>query len=145
MNLDNTFKNFLKTVMDVLIPAVDDLPGAGGLDLISELQRMSDQHNKFTGIIDHAVKYIFSNIPADHDQSSHKMIEVGIRALEQDNPELFGLFIEIIYLAYYSDPRVHLRIGWKTGPLQPEGHPMPPWDESILETVRKRDPLWVKA
>ena len=145
MNLDNKLETFLTTIMDVIIPSVDDLPGAGGLDLISELKRMSDQHYKFMGIIDDAVKYIFSKIPVDHDQSSRKVIEVAIRTLEQDNPELFGLFIEIIYLAYYSDPRVHLHIGWKTGPLQPEGHPMPPWDESILGTVRKRHPFWVKV
>jgi len=48
----------------------------------------------------------------------------------------------VVYLAYYGDPRVHGRIGWRGGPLQPDGFALPPFDEAILEKTRRRQPFW---
>jgi len=38
-------------VLDIIIEPVDDLPGAGGLGLESELMRMSNEHHKFSGVL----------------------------------------------------------------------------------------------
>ena len=69
----------------------------------------------------------------------------AIRVIEKNIPADFGTFLEIVYLAYYSQPAVHRRIGWVGRPPQPEGFDLPPFDESILETVRKREPFWRKT
>ena len=48
----NPFENLLlPALLDRLIPPVDALPGAGGLDLQPELERMADQHIKYKGVI----------------------------------------------------------------------------------------------
>ena len=43
----------------------------------------------------------------------------AIREIEAALPDDLNLVLETVYLAYYSDERVHKRIGWRTGPLQP--------------------------
>jgi len=48
----------------------------------------------------------------------------------------------MVYLAYYGNQRVHQRIGWRGGPLQPRGFDLAPFDEAALATARKRPPLW---
>jgi hypothetical protein len=69
----------------------------------------------------------------------------AISRFETAHPAAFNTALEMVYLAYYGDPRVHGRIGWRGGPLQPDGFALPPFDEAILETPRKRQPFWRRA
>ncbi len=46
------------------------------------------------------------------------------------------------HLAYYGDPRVHSRVGWRGGPLQPEGFLLAPFNPEILQAIRQRKPFW---
>ena len=133
----------LQSILDLLIPPIENLAGAGGLNLEDELHRMSTEHSKYTGVIDRSIDTITS-ILASTGLNSQVTSEV-IQQFESSDPELFELLLEIVYTAYYSDTRVHERIGWKSGALQPDGHPMPPWNESILEIVRKREPFWTRV
>ena len=55
---------------------------------------------------------------------------------------MFDALLEVVYLAYYGDERVHRRIGWPTGALQPRGFDLPPFDEAILDKTRQRPPFW---
>jgi hypothetical protein len=137
---DNTL---LSSILDRIIPPVDDLAGAGGLDLESELHRMSTEHTKYTGVMEQAIGEISNSLSSGEPDQNE--LTNAIEQLEKSNPQLFTLLLELVYLAYYSDPRVHERIGWKTGPLQPDGFPMEPWDESVLEKTRKREPFWTKV
>lgn len=136
----------LPALLDRLIPPVDALPGAGGLGLQPELERMADQHIKYKGVIG----TVLSSIEAieasveDSSRSAHD-IDNAIRMLERSDKKIFDLFLELVYVAYYSDARVHERIGWRTGALQPEGHRMPPWDSSVLKTVSKRRSFWTQV
>jgi hypothetical protein len=76
---------------------------------------------------------------SDPDQDS------AIRKLESSNPAEFDAVRTLVYIVYYKDVRVHDRIGWESRPPQPEGNEMELWDESILETTKKRAPFWRKA
>jgi hypothetical protein len=66
----------------------------------------------------------------------------AIRAFEADSAELFDVLLSISYIVYYKDSRVHDRIGWNGKSPQPDGNEMEPWDESVLENMRKREPFW---
>ena len=68
-----------------------------------------------------------------------------LAGIEKAHPAIFNALLDVVYLAYYSDPRVQRRIGWRSGPLQPRGFPLAPFDEAILETARRRKPLWRPA
>jgi len=140
MTTSDQSTQLMQSILDLLIPPIENLAGAGGLNLEDELHRMSTEHSKYTGVIDRSIDAITSMLPST-GLNSQVTSEV-IQQFESSDPRLFGLLLEIVYTAYYSDTRVHERIGWKSGALQPEGHPMPPWDESILDIVRKRKPFW---
>ena len=140
MTTSDQSTRLMQSILDLLIPPIENLAGAGGLNLEDELHRMSTEHSKYTGVIDRSIDAITS-ILASTGLNSQVTSEV-IQQFESSDPRLFELLLEIVYTAYYSDIRVHERIGWKSGALQPEGHPLPPWDESILDRVRKRKPFW---
>ena len=43
---------------------------------------------------------------------------------------------------YYDAAAVLLAMGWQVEPPQPNGHPLPAFDEALVEKVRKRAPMW---
>ena len=147
--LDDTDRVLLKEAMDIIIPPVGDLPGAGEMGLAQNAEEIADRIPQYAL----AVRRILDALGLDPSARA----EGGFSALEQEQridalksieasmPELFDKFVDIVYIAYYSDERVHNRIGWRSGPLQPLGWELPPFDPEILETVAKRKPFWRKA
>jgi hypothetical protein len=135
--------------MDRLVPAVDDLPGAGAMGLAQEAERIA---GKVLRLQESAVKVLGavsldmrSHARGGFQALSPESQDESIRQVESAMPADFANFLEMVYLAYYSDIRVHKRIGWHGRPPQPGGYQMAPFDPSILETVRKRQPFWRKA
>ena len=135
--------------MDRAIPPVDELPGAGSMGLVPEVERiagkaprLNDSLIKVMGALSldlHAhAKGGFNSLDAEEQDEA-------VRTVEGAMPDDFANFLELIYLAYYGDGRVHKRIGWHGRPPQPEGYQLEPFDESILENIRKRPPFWRKA
>ena len=73
--------------------------------------------------------------------SKEQQIE-ALQLIEETLPEQFSQFLQLVYTIYYMQPEVHERIGWPGGAVQPEGFEVEPFDESILETARQREPFW---
>ncbi len=139
----------MRAAMDRFIPPVDDLPGAGSMGLLDEIERMSVEHERYRKslvrfldalTLDMSVEVAGGFLALDDEQRDE-----AIRDIEGSISNDFANVLEVVYLAYYSRPEVHKRIGWRTGPLQPLGFELPPFDESILENVRKREPFWREA
>ena len=147
--LTDSDRRNIRVVMDRLIPAVDDLPGAGSMDLLDEVERMATEHERYRRslvrfldalTLDMSVEVVGGFQALDGEQQ-----DAAISEIENSITGDFANVLEVVYLAYYSQPQVHKRIGWRTGPLQPLGFQLPPWDESVLETVKKREPFWRQA
>ena len=138
-SLTETERAVLRAVMDRLVPPIDELPGAGAMGLLPEVETMAGQHASFhgalVGLLDGLAAEEFATLtgPAQDD---------AIGAFEQAQPVMFDALLEVVYLAYYGDERVHRRIGWPTGALQPRGFDLPPFDEAILDKTRQRQPFW---
>lgn len=135
--------------MDRLIPAVDALPAAGAMGLAQEAERIA---GKIPRLQESAVRVLGavaldmrSHARGGFNALAPETQDESIRQVESAMPSDFANFLEMVYLAYYSDSRVHKRIGWHGRPPQPDGYQMAPFDPSILETVRKRQPFWRKA
>lgn len=126
----------LAAAMDRLIPPVDDVPGAGAM--LEAALAMAARHARFA-----AVPAAFAAaLPPDFAGLPAAAQDAALRAVEQTALPLFREMLELVTLAYYADPRVHARIGWRSGPLQPRGFPLPPFDEAVLATARRRAPFW---
>lgn len=138
-SLTDAERAILRAVMDRLVPPVDDLPGAGTMGLLDRVEAMAGAHHPFH----FALLALLGGLPAgsftargEADQDN------AIARFETAHPAVFNAVLEVVYLAYYADPRVHGRIGWRTGPLQPDGFTLPPFDEAILDKGRRRPPFW---
>lgn len=138
-SLTDADRAVLRAVMDRLVPPVDDLPGAGTMGLLDAVEAMTRAHPPFhralLGLLDGLPAKGFGAL-AGPDQDR------AIAGVEGARPAAFNTVLEVVYLAYYADPRVHGRIGWRTGPLQPGGFTLPPFDEAILDKTRQRPPFW---
>ena len=134
----------LEAIMDRMIPAVGDLPSAGQMGLIDEIVELAAKQKRFEDLFHSAITAFESNIP-DFLTSSESVQDGNLKTFELNNPEHFNTIRTIVYIVYYKDSRVHKRIGWDGQPPQPQGYEMDPWDESVLENARKREPFWRKV
>jgi hypothetical protein len=138
-SLTDTERAVLSAVMDRLVPPIDDLPGAGTMGLVPEVEVMSRQHVSFhralIGLLDGLAVEGFTTL-------SGAVQDDAIGVFETAQPVVFDALLEVVYLAYYGDERVHRRIGWPTGALQPRGFELPPFDGAILDKTRRREPFW---
>ncbi len=139
----------LSAVMDLIVPPVDDLPGAGEMGLAENAEELAGRIADYGEGL-HRVLEALSLDPSARAEGGFVALEedqrtAALTALEATMPKYFDKFVDLIYIVYYSDERVHTRIGWRSGPLQPLGWELPPFDPSILETVSKREPFWRKA
>ena len=134
----------LEAIMDRIIPAVGDLPSAGQMGLIDEIVQLAAKQKRFEDLFHSAISAFESNIP-DFLNSSESVQDENLKTFESNNPEHFNTIRTIVYIVYYKDSRVHKRIGWDGQPPQPQGYEMDPWDESVLENARKREPFWRKV
>ena len=141
-NLSGADRITLKAVMDRMIPPVEELPGAGSLGLVEELDTMAGRVPGLRAALASTLDAL-SLDPGARAAGGFLALEgaaqdEAIRAVESALPEPFEVFLEMVYAAYYSDRRVHERIGWPPGGEMCQE----PFDDSALDHVRGRDPFW---
>ena len=129
----------LADAMDRLVPPIDDLPGAGAMGLAAEVEQLARQHPPYQralrAFLDRLTPIWSAELPGEQK-------DAALSDLEGSDAATFTAVLELVYLAYYGDPRVHKRVAWRGGPLQPEGFPLPPFAPDILKTARERKPFW---
>jgi hypothetical protein len=117
----------LPSVLDLLLPPNGDLPAAGMLGLAPQVEAEARSRPHLAALLERLV--------AD---------EAALRALEAEEPDVFAAFVELVYVAYYTNRRVleHLErtTGYPARPPQPQGYALEPFDERLLATVRARAP-----
>lgn len=136
-------QNLLTAILDRLIPAIEDLPSAGQMGISDEIVRLSGQQARFQKIFENSIAVFRSENPSFETLDGAQQDD-AIRAYEQAHAESFDSIITISYIVYYKDDRVHKRLGWSGKTPQPDGNEMEPWDESVLDNIRKREPFWRK-
>ena len=131
----------LSAVLDRLLPAVDELGGAGELGL-GEVVRGDPLLDAAPGAID----LVLAGLPDGFEDLEPTARDEALRKVELAEPKSFGILVSVAYNAYYVDPRVLGRIGSSHG-LQSrfaaaDGYEVEPFDESILAKTKERKPFW---
>jgi hypothetical protein len=131
--------------LDRIVPPVDDLPGAGTLvgDDVERLARETPRYGRVLARVLAALRERTASAGGFARIAVHEQ-DAALRAVQALIPDEFAGFLELVYLAYYQHPRVRQRIGWHGRPPQPLGYDLSPFDESILDRVRGRQPFWRK-
>jgi hypothetical protein len=138
-SLNDTEMMILSGVMDRLVPPVDGLPGAGAMGLAPEVDSLARRHAPYHRSLSTFIQELAMRWSP---QLPHSQKDALIRDLEAADSATFNAVLELVYLAYYGDPRVHRRVGWRGGPLQPEGFLLAPFNPEILQAIRQRRPFW---
>ena len=137
-------RQLISAILDRLIPANEDLSSAGQMGLEDEVLRLARKQHRFHRRFTRALNKFYSTSPNFTSESAEFQDEI-LRSFETDHPSSFRTLLDITYIVYYKDSRVHKRLGWENRPPQPGGYPMAPWDESVLKNIRNRKPFWRKV
>ena len=149
MNLNDADRLLLKSAMNLIVPSVDDFPGAGELGLVDNAVELANREKDFGDALRQTLSALNLD-PSVRAEGGFAALDeeqqvAALKVLEASLPAVFDKLVDLVYVVYYNDERVHKRIGWRSGALQPLGWELPPFDPAILETVSKREPFWRKA
>jgi len=124
----------LVLMLDDLLPGGEGFPPARAIGLADWLAR----HPEWL----EAAQAVLAALPEGFAQAEPAAREAMLRGVESADPALFGRMLTGVYSGYYINPVVRGVIAERTGyaarPPQPEGYALPPFDPSLLETVRRR-------
>jgi len=146
--LDNSQKSTLKFAMDEIIPANDKMPSAseiGGvnyvLKILEELPELSPLFISLTAKIEDQSLQLSGS--AISKLNSERRIAV-LTTIEQTEPGLFKVLKDFTYESYYTNDSVHKLISYEPHPTGTAGPEMEPFDDKLLDRVKKTSPMYTK-
>jgi len=135
------------SILDCLIPGDDSgWPAAGQHGLAGRflqlLEMLSDEGLRQLAIVT-------KNLPKDFCTLSRESQTAYLSTVEKEQPAAFQAVLKAAYSAYYTDQTVRQIIETKSGyearPPQPQGYELQGFDETLLEPVRAKGPIWRKV
>jgi hypothetical protein len=141
--LTDAERTTLVATLNRLVPARDDLPGAGDLGVAATIEQAMQQSPPLRRALLDTLRAIdfasgdhaFTNQPADTRDSI-------LRTVETSHPDPFALLVEHTYRSYYTLPVVQRALGLTGEPPQPRGYHLAPFDPALLAKQRQRPPFW---
>jgi Gluconate 2-dehydrogenase subunit 3 len=139
-------REFLRALMDEIIPARDGMPAASQVGGVEYLERVSRQDSQIGAELQHALDALArlseSRFHATFTSvSSAQRVEI-LTAFEAQSPEAFASLRDRVYESYYTQPSVWKLIGYEFHPTNESGPHMKPFDDSVLAGVRKMSKLY---
>jgi len=133
----------LTALLDTLLPGDGaDWPAAGAHGLAARMQDLAK------GVPDGpiALATILKALPEGFADLGQDQREDVLRRIETNMPKDFDATVTAAYNSYYTDPHIRDVIerltGYENRPPQPEGYALEPFDESLLDAVKARGPIW---
>ena len=141
-------RDLLTAVLDTLVPAAGDFPGAGAvavdhvLAIAAELADLASLLALGLQKVEEAARSAgapeFGRLDADGR-------ETVLRHVERGHVDFFEALVRHTYDGYYGHPIIVARLGLDPGPLHPRGHRIESRDAPDLARVIARGPLYRRA
>lgn len=140
--LSPAHRELLEAVVDRIIPPGDGVPGAGEVGAAEHVEGICGVSPQSRALLTKGLKAIEAASGHTHSMqfvalSDGQKTEV-LKRIESQHAELFAVLVRETYSGYYSSPEVLRVKGLPLSAPQPEGYEIEPFDESLLEGVRKR-------
>jgi hypothetical protein len=133
---------WVPAVLDTLLPAYEQLPGAGELGLSEMVLADANWSPEFVA----AIRWMSDELPDGFEALDPGGRTAALTALEAATPHHFASIVNLAYNAYYTDPRVLEWIerssNYTSAPPQPAGYELAPFDPAILSVTSQRKPFW---
>jgi hypothetical protein len=136
----------ITSILNRIIPASGDLPGAGELGVAHYLDGVIGPSAELKRTFAAGLTQI--TLESQHQHAgefsalSSEQQDALLRHVEVSAPAFFSVLVFHTYRGYYSHPLVLQRLGLEARPPQPRGHHLEPFDLRLLDTMRTRAPLY---
>lgn len=147
-SLDKYEKRLLKEIMNIMIPANQELLAAGDKGLVKELESLffdSIAHRKsIFKILDSIKLNIDVRMNGSFFSLEKKMKIEILKWLEKNMFDEFVILKESIFLTYYNDKEVVKKIEWDKNFIKKNENLQIEWDKKVISKVSKLKPFWKK-
>jgi len=134
------------SMLNRLIPASGDLPGAGELGVAHYLDGAIGSSAALKRTFAAGLTQIMVESQRQHagefSTLTSEQQDALLRHVEATAPTFFAALVFHTYRGYYSHPLVLQRLGLEARPPQPRGHHLEPFDLRLLDTMPARAPLY---
>jgi hypothetical protein len=143
--LSDPQRDLLRAVLNRLIPAAEQFPGAGDLGVGAVIERSLTSGAARRQFLDGLVTIDVTSwrvADATFTDLSGEQQDTILQGVERAAPEFFDLLVNQTYRGYYVNPTVIALVGAEARPPQPIGHVLPGFDPTLLAKVRARGPIF---
>jgi hypothetical protein len=140
--LDREQRELLRLVLNRIVPAKPDLPGAGDLGVGDRIERTLTVDIRLRRLFLDGLAAIATATPEPFARLEAAQQTAVLHGVEQQAPAFFAALVDHTYRGYYTQARVLTAIGLEPRPPQPLGHRLPPFDPELLRQQRERAPFW---
>jgi hypothetical protein len=136
---------FLSAVIDTLLPGdrgVPPLPTGTAAGVATRLEHLAAGR-------DHDLRDVVLQAIASAALGEEAFVRAddagriaSVRRVEVEMPGPFRALVALVLRDYYEAEIVLHAMGWRVEPPQPQGHVLPPFDEALLEPVKRRRQMW---
>ncbi|MEC9308755.1 MAG: hypothetical protein VX966_04550 [Chloroflexota bacterium] len=140
LDIELLFKFF-----DLVIPQSGNMPSASEVITIEDVEKLLSGTHKYIEPLSKIADFARSKISveAENEPADNHMTGM-LLAMESTMASDFSMFVELIYLIYYSKGQVHEKINWDTDELAIKNR-IPQFDDVILHNISQRPPFWRPA
>jgi hypothetical protein len=136
---------FVSAVVDTLLPGdrgVPPLPTGTAAGVAMQLDHLGGER-------DRALRDLVLRAIANAARGEEVFVRAdaagriaSVRRVELEMPGPFRALVALVLRDYYEAEIVLLAMGWRAEPPQPKGHVLQPFDEALLEPVKRRGRMW---
>lgn len=144
-----TQQRLLTAILNRIIPAGDKFPAAGDLGVASYLDGVIGRSADLRRLFAEGVAQIEIVSQERYGQGfinlSESQQEAVLRQVESIHAEFFATLVLHTYSGYYTHAEVVRLLGPDVRPPQPAGYHLEPLDLGLLESVKRRGPMYREA